>query len=61
MLRYDACYPGDAEAVTMLSHLAKQKRMVTVKRVVTTKTQPWTEGRWASFGWQLKELYARKI
>lgn len=63
MLRYDCCWPRDQEAAAHLSSsLARwarpdtadgqeQVRSVEVTTVRSLKAYPFTDARWASFGW----------
>jgi hypothetical protein len=62
MLRYDSCFPAtqdDVGKIITSTERDPKKRSeedvyIAIRRVVGNSSHPWTEGRWASFGWHLK-------
>lgn len=51
MLRYDACYPTDADSVVNMFHDDKEERKINLRSF----RHP-TEGRWNSFWWRIEDV-----
>lgn len=58
MLRYDACYPRTTEdALKILGGYTfafGERRTVELVRVSDSRSNGFTPGRWASFGWRVE-------
>lgn len=53
MLRYDRCWPAGPSDVAMVGYEINDLRVVSVRAYSENKNMPFTEARWASFGWHL--------
>jgi hypothetical protein len=60
MLRYDACYPSDQEAATLMDHtfayggFKGDPNPTSIK--LRSRTGAPTPERWSSFGWKVSDL-----
>ncbi len=50
MLRYDACWPSTQDDVSIIDAV-REVRRVSVTTYGVTAADPFTDARWASFGW----------
>lgn len=69
MLRYDACYPSDAESATNIAasinpeqnHQLPKGETFKVTLTATTPRFVPTEGRWESFMWKVTEINGEPV
>ena len=56
MLRYDACHPATEADTAVIEH-SRERRSVNVEQTSAQRHDPWTVGRWSSFGWTIEPLF----
>lgn len=66
MFRYDGCYPHhETDSGKVTSHYSDPQsaamRTVEIMAITDRKIAPFTEARWASFGWKLTDVSSRRI
>jgi hypothetical protein len=66
MLRYDQCYPDQSSDVAVIAdsmdwnrHGAGRKTLTLAKFAESGRREPWTAGRWKSFGCKLEPIEER--